>query len=314
MSTNQSESFNHVLMPCPDLPITSIVHFTFKQANSYFIERRDEMLGHIKHFVPKIKNLNSANLLKVGRNEVQMFDRSKGIASVLTKSKTCTHTVSMQDTTCKCGKWQLFHYPCVHALAVCAQEGLSIHDCVADEFTTEAYVDTWGQTFNPQPDMTHFKAYVGPKHISNKHFKRIKKGRHPTKRRHDEMDQRRDPRPADVPSTSEQPPTKAKRVFKCSICGVAGHTKRSCISVPIVNLEIRTLGVHLFVCSLVKDMPRRTRAESMHDVSSPSSSSGGEDTFLPDVFHIVDPGPIDRTLLYMQSTHQLMRIWQTSVS
>ncbi|KAL9687276.1 hypothetical protein QQ045_031675 [Rhodiola kirilowii] len=203
ITTNQSESFNHVLISCRDLPITSIVHFTFKQANSYFIERRDNMLGYIKHFVPKIENLNNANLIKVGQKEVQMFDRSKGISSVLTKSKTHTHTVSMQDKTCGCGKWQLFYYSCVHALAGCAQVGLSIRDCVADEFITQAYVDTWSQSFNPQPDMTHFKAYLGPKHIPNKHFKRVKKGRHPTKRRHNEMDQRRDPRPADVPSTKD---------------------------------------------------------------------------------------------------------------
>ncbi|KAL9690932.1 hypothetical protein QQ045_011346 [Rhodiola kirilowii] len=30
MTTNQSESFNHVLFPCRDLPITALVHFTFK--------------------------------------------------------------------------------------------------------------------------------------------------------------------------------------------------------------------------------------------------------------------------------------------
>ncbi|KAL9667062.1 hypothetical protein QQ045_001408 [Rhodiola kirilowii] len=48
MTTNQSESFNHVLMPCRDLLITALVHFTFKQANSYFVERRDQMVGHNK--------------------------------------------------------------------------------------------------------------------------------------------------------------------------------------------------------------------------------------------------------------------------
>ncbi|KAL9683330.1 hypothetical protein QQ045_015150 [Rhodiola kirilowii] len=235
MMTNPSESFNHVLMPYRDLPITALVHFTFKQANSYFIERRDLMVGHNKYFVPKIETLNNTNLVKAGHNEVQMYDRSKGIASVLTKSKSRAHKVSLEGKTCGCGKCQLFHYPCVHALAVCAQEGLSIRDYVAYEFTTQAYVDTWDQTFNLQPDMTHWNAYVGPKHIPNKQFKRVKRGRNPTKRRHNEMDQRRGPRPVDLPFTSEQLPTKPKRIFKCSICGVTGHTKRSCTSVPIVN-------------------------------------------------------------------------------
>ncbi|KAL9686888.1 hypothetical protein QQ045_031281 [Rhodiola kirilowii] len=177
MTTNQSESFNHVLMPCRDLPITALVHFTFKQVNSYFIERRYRMMGHNKYFVPMIETLNNTNLVKAAHNEVQMYDRSKGIASVLTKLKSRAHEVSVESKTCGCGKWQLFHYPCVHALTVCAQEGLSIRDCVAYEFTTQAYVDTWAQTFNPQPNMTHWNDYVGPKHISNKQFKRVKRGR-----------------------------------------------------------------------------------------------------------------------------------------
>ncbi|KAL9685065.1 hypothetical protein QQ045_022511 [Rhodiola kirilowii] len=51
-------------------------------------------------------------------------------------------------------------------------------------------------------------------------------------------------------------------------------------------------------------MPRRNRDESIHDMPSPSSSLGGEDTLLPDVSHVLDPGPIDTTLLYKQDTHQ----------
>ncbi|KAL9681163.1 hypothetical protein QQ045_012944 [Rhodiola kirilowii] len=227
MTTNRSESFNYVLMACRDLPITAIVHFTFKQANSWFIKRRDEMIDWNNHHVLKIESIINDNIEKVGRNEVQMYDRAKGIASVFTKSKAHSHKVSIIDKTCSCRKWQLFHYPCCHALAVCHQEGISTHSCVAYEYTTQAYNDTWAPTFNQVPDMRHWKHYDGPKHIPGKHYKRLKRGRHPTKRRHNEMARRRDPRPEDVQSTSSQSSTKAKRVFKCSICGVAGHTKKS---------------------------------------------------------------------------------------
>ncbi|KAL9685683.1 hypothetical protein QQ045_023134 [Rhodiola kirilowii] len=175
MTTNQSESFNHVLMPYHDFPIIALVHFTFKQASSYFIERRDRMIGHHKYFVPKIETLNNTNLVKATHNEVQLYDESKGIASVLTKSKSLAHNVSMEAKTCGCGKWQLLHYPSVHAPVVCAQKGLSIRDCVTYEFTTQAYVDTWAQTFNSQSDMTLWNAYVGQKYIPNKQLKRVKK-------------------------------------------------------------------------------------------------------------------------------------------
>ncbi|KAL9680455.1 hypothetical protein QQ045_018334 [Rhodiola kirilowii] len=64
MTTNVSESFNHVLMACRDLPITAIVHFTFKQVNAWFIERIDALFDHNKFFVPKIKSKNNANLVE----------------------------------------------------------------------------------------------------------------------------------------------------------------------------------------------------------------------------------------------------------
>ncbi|CAM8951276.1 unnamed protein product [Rhodiola kirilowii] len=167
MTTNVSESFNHMLMACRDLPITAIVHFTFKQVNAWFIERRDALLDHNKYFVPMIESKNNANLVKSTQCKVQMFDRSKGIASVLTKSKKHTHKVSMEDKTCDYGKWQLLHYPC-HALAVWEEEGISIRDCVAHEYSTQSCNDTWSYTFNPQQDITQWKEYVGPKHIPNK--------------------------------------------------------------------------------------------------------------------------------------------------
>ncbi|KAL9685601.1 hypothetical protein QQ045_023052 [Rhodiola kirilowii] len=123
MTTNVSESFNHVLMVCCDLSITTIVHFTFKQVNAWFIERRDALLDHKKYFIPKIESKNNANLVK--------------------------------STHCKL-------------------------------------------------DISQWKEYVGPKHIPNKQFKRTKRGRHPTKRRRNEMDARRDPRPSNVEASSEQ--------------------------------------------------------------------------------------------------------------
>ncbi|KAL9688003.1 hypothetical protein QQ045_032415 [Rhodiola kirilowii] len=75
MTTNQSESFNYVLMACRDLPITAIIHFTFKQVNSWFIKRCDEMLDHNNHHVPKIESIINENIEKAGRNDVQTMSR-----------------------------------------------------------------------------------------------------------------------------------------------------------------------------------------------------------------------------------------------
>ncbi|KAL9686602.1 hypothetical protein QQ045_030995 [Rhodiola kirilowii] len=74
ITTNQSESFNYVLMTCRDLPITAIIHFTFKQANSWFIKRRDEMLDHNNHHVPTIERIINENIEKAGCNELWAWE------------------------------------------------------------------------------------------------------------------------------------------------------------------------------------------------------------------------------------------------
>ncbi|CAM8962915.1 unnamed protein product [Rhodiola kirilowii] len=56
-------------------------------------------------------------------------------------------------------------------------------------------------------------------------------------------------------------------------------------------------------------MSRRSRAEAMDDVPSPSD---GEYIDLPNLSHITDPGPLVTTLLYKQDTHRSKRIWETS--
>ncbi|KAL9678329.1 hypothetical protein QQ045_016173 [Rhodiola kirilowii] len=59
------------------------------------------------------------------------------------------------------------------------------------------------------------------------------------------------------------------------------------------------------------DMPRRSRYEAIPDVPSPSVSSDGEDTLLPNMSHLVHLGPILDTLLYKQPTHRSTMIWET---
>ncbi|KAL9688107.1 hypothetical protein QQ045_032521 [Rhodiola kirilowii] len=61
-------------------------------------------------------------------------------------------------------------------------------------------------------------------------------------------------------------------------------------------------------------MPQRSRYEAIYDVPSPSVPSDGDDTLLPDLFHIEDSGPIDTTLLYKHPTHRSTKIWETSIT
>ncbi|KAL9688170.1 hypothetical protein QQ045_032586 [Rhodiola kirilowii] len=59
-------------------------------------------------------------------------------------------------------------------------------------------------------------------------------------------------------------------------------------------------------------MPRRSRSEVIPDVPSPVGSSDEEGIFLPDVTHLLHPGPMSSTTLYKQPTHRSTMIWETS--
>ncbi|CAM8926977.1 unnamed protein product [Rhodiola kirilowii] len=216
LTTNASESFNHALRAARDLPVCALVHFTFKQSNAYFCARREQYRNTTSLFMPEIDGVLNKYRDRAAFHKVEMYDREHGEYQVTTGRHHHTHNVNLSARKCSCGKWQAFHYPCSHVLAVCKMENLSHLQFVASEYTVAAYNATWSYKFYPVPDKDCWQPYEGPAHIPNSAYRRMKRGRNPTKRRRNEMDQ------------GSQGQTSSQRVQKCSKCRGMGHNKKTC--------------------------------------------------------------------------------------
>ncbi|KAL9660765.1 hypothetical protein QQ045_025583 [Rhodiola kirilowii] len=144
MTTNASECFNDILKGGRDLPISSLVMFTFRQTVAYFVKRQQSPYdGHGSLFPPKI---------------------CKKLATL--RARADYHPVMMMEGTCSCGKWGLLHYPCSHAMAACKYETVDYSDYVAHEYTLDAY-HARQYNFNPLYHEDFWRDYVGPVHVPN---------------------------------------------------------------------------------------------------------------------------------------------------
>ncbi|CAL9237465.1 unnamed protein product, partial [Arabidopsis halleri] len=58
------------------------------------------------------------------------------------------------DSTCTCGKFQSYKFPCLHALAVCEKLKINPLQYVDDCYSVERYCKTYAATFSPVPEVS----------------------------------------------------------------------------------------------------------------------------------------------------------------
>ncbi|CAM8983589.1 unnamed protein product [Rhodiola kirilowii] len=166
----------------------------------HYGELKDEMKNNTSDMLPlgawklssyhwETSSIEHQHIDRAAFHKVEVYDREHGNYQVTTGRHHHTHNVNLSARTCSCGKWEAFHYPCSHVLAVCKMENLSHLQFVASEYTVAAYNATWSYKFCPMPDKNYWQPYEGPTHIPNVAYRRMKRGRNPTKRRRNEMDQ-----------------------------------------------------------------------------------------------------------------------------
>ncbi|KAL9681575.1 hypothetical protein QQ045_013360 [Rhodiola kirilowii] len=234
MTTNASECFNNILKGGRDLPISSLVMFTFRQTAAYFVERQQSLYdGHGSLFPPKIRRQLDKLRARADYQRVMCYDRNRAVYEVTTKDKLNTWTVQLMEGICSCGKWGLLHYPCSHAMAACKYERVDYSDYVAPEYKLDAYHATWQYNFNPLPHEKFWRPYDGPVHLPNPRFKRNKVGRNPSRRIPSEMEQREQRHVQGESSTQgASSSSRPSRSQCCTICHQAGHNRRACPSRP----------------------------------------------------------------------------------
>ncbi|KAL9686665.1 hypothetical protein QQ045_031058 [Rhodiola kirilowii] len=191
MTTNASECLNKILRNGRDLPVSSLVMYTYKQIAAYFVKRSQRPYHNDGElFPPKICERLAELRARAEFHIVTLYNPVDRVFVVLTRKNHITYRVNLEGRTCSCGKWTLFKYPCSHAIAACRNARVEYSDYVPAEYTLDAYYRTWGYFFNPLPHESFWRAYEGCVHVPNPRFKRTKGGRPPTRRRRNEMDQR----------------------------------------------------------------------------------------------------------------------------
>ncbi|KAL9660607.1 hypothetical protein QQ045_025424 [Rhodiola kirilowii] len=227
MTTNASECFNDILKGGRDLPISSLLMFTFRKTATYFVKRQQSPYdGHGSLFPPKIRKKLATLRARADYNHILCYDKERAVYEVTTKDKLHTWTVRMMEGTCSCGKWGLLHYPCSHAMAACKYERVDYSDYVAQEYTLDAYHATWQYNFNPLYHEDLWRDYVAPVHVPNLRFKRNKVGRNLSRMILNEMDQRHVH--GESSSRGESSSSRPSRSQCCTICHQAGHSSHAC--------------------------------------------------------------------------------------
>ncbi|KAL9685438.1 hypothetical protein QQ045_022888 [Rhodiola kirilowii] len=151
MTTNASECLNKILKNGRDLPVSSLVMYTFKQTAAYFIKHSQSPYNNEGElFPPKIRERLA---------ELRARDEF--------------HIVTLYNPVDPC-RFTRVDYT----------------DYVPIEYTLEAYYRIWGYFFNPLYHEECWRDFEGPVFVPNPRFKRNKAGRPPTRRRRNELDQR----------------------------------------------------------------------------------------------------------------------------
>lgn len=215
-TSNHVECFNGVLKNVRALPITALVQATFYRVNAYFFDRRTKTQSRIlngNRFSNRVLLNIGKRINKATQHKVERYNREEGIYGVITGRKNISHTVNLLAKTCACNKWQIYHVPCSHLMAVCMKEKLEYGQFIDPYFSSEQHHASYKPSFIPVPDESYWEPYTGKKVIPNPELKRGD-GRPKASRIPNEMDN----------------PSQEKRRMSCSICQGKGHNKRSCPS------------------------------------------------------------------------------------
>ncbi|XP_074293607.1 uncharacterized protein LOC141620702 [Silene latifolia] len=182
-TTNLAEVFNNVLKGARFLPITALVKVTFYRVNSYFFQRRkfakSRIFEGLKIF-PVVTKYVENNFGKAAHHKVECYNSETGVYQVKTGRGQReagkgghTQTVNLSKRTCT-NKFQIYHFPCSHVVAVCRTYNLTTDQFIDLFFTFGEYLGSYKPNFHPVPDERHWPNWVGEHVLPNNDLKREK--------------------------------------------------------------------------------------------------------------------------------------------
>ncbi|XP_016192748.1 uncharacterized protein LOC107633656 [Arachis ipaensis] len=122
--------------------------------------------------------------------------------------------VWLSDGTCDCSLFQSLHYPCCHALVVCATTSIEWAQYVHSVYKQEAVFKVYEMEFFPIPDESMWAEWHGTRLCPNPVMRRKATGSPVSTRFRNDMDE------------TEQ------HEKLCDLCRQYGHTRRGCPNQP----------------------------------------------------------------------------------
>ncbi|KAL9686628.1 hypothetical protein QQ045_031021 [Rhodiola kirilowii] len=106
MTTNASECLNKILKNGRDLPVYSLVMYTFKQTSAYFMKRYQSPYNNDGELFPQKIHERLAELrARAEFHIVTMYNLVSRVFDVLTRKSHITYRVCLDIRTCSCAKW-----------------------------------------------------------------------------------------------------------------------------------------------------------------------------------------------------------------
>ncbi|VFQ75370.1 unnamed protein product [Cuscuta campestris] len=147
LTTNLSESFNHVLKGCRSLPVYAIVKTTYERLVKLFADKRtDGFTWQQAGFKFPKYVWNEVRRMEDNRLHCHVIPHHPqlGIYRVIVQGNVGATgrvdeiMVQLGQKMCSCGKWATLHMPCVHVYAVCRYCNITVDDFMPSVFSIQS--------------------------------------------------------------------------------------------------------------------------------------------------------------------------------
>ncbi|XP_060182390.1 uncharacterized protein LOC132612063 [Lycium barbarum] len=166
MTTNVSESYNSLLKKDCGLPVTAMIHWTFKNIVDHFVKRSALAalpMVNKKTWPPGVdKKFHEYWDRAAMHTDMMNYNIVTGVFEILTFAHEGkggnVHKVSNNGKKCSCGKWKNYHIPCSHAIKFCRIRKIQPKDYVSKYYSCRYYKQTYSGKFSPLGDEAYWPA------------------------------------------------------------------------------------------------------------------------------------------------------------
>ncbi|XP_062007532.1 uncharacterized protein LOC133724718 [Rosa rugosa] len=206
MTNNLAESFNNWVLPLKSLPILDINDGIRVKSMASIAARKQDAHEWLSELCPVIEkklkdNLEVGRHWRVSRSDTYVYE---------VHCQKYNSMVNLETRFCSCGEWQLYGFPCSHALVVIQQHGSSPYLYVNELYKVEKYRETYSFPINPLPSISKQVHDFGRDAVILQPPLTRRPPRRPRKKRFRKRNEK-------------------TRVIKCGRCGKCdGHNRKSC--------------------------------------------------------------------------------------